>query len=170
MRILVIEDTLENIEAAKEQLKEHELTVATSVKEAYMILWGQNSTHNPKVPFDVVLTDLYLPAPDEPFQGWAFYPTDNSPAVDSYRLGDLMPAGLVFAIVASQQGSKVGILTDTDHHKDQVVALLDLVTGETGNRQPPKKTMFCPDGRNYVMATKNWDQFLAALMKWYETV
>lgn len=115
MKILVIEDAQRNVESAYKTLGEHDLTVLASVEEAAEIAWTGAIGK-----FDAVLTDLYLPTPEKVPNYCPQY------GVDDIGLGDQIPAGLAFALIAVSHGIEhVGILTDSDHHRDRMCALLD---------------------------------------------
>ncbi len=69
MRILVIEDSPQNIQAAKDQLQmDHELTICTTPEEAMEKLEFRNAQENTinwerQLPYDVLLTSRYIGSP-----------------------------------------------------------------------------------------------------------
>jgi len=105
LRILVIDDILENIASAMAGLGCHRLTTATGYREAMDILSREK--------FDVVLTDLHLPMSSETMG-------------DKFRLGELVPYGILLMIEAARQGAKkVAVVTDLSHHDDPFSAAFD---------------------------------------------
>jgi len=141
VKILVIEDTEKNIDSAKSTLPGHDVTICTSIQTAFSTLRdGQQQ-------FDVLLTDLFLPIGE--FRGMV-YPY-------SKPLGEL-PAGLVFALKAVNLGMSVVIVTDTDHHKDWICTLLDLLYPD---RSDSNRRIAYVEARNattgdYDNPTKDW--------------
>lgn len=110
MRILVIDDQKRNLASAIETLPGHEVTTAGTIEEAYRILRETTS-------FDAVCTDLFLPLGN--FKGaMGRYATEPK---------NELPAGLVFAIKASNRGIRTVLCTDADHHQDWICTLLDLI-------------------------------------------
>ncbi|MEK7607170.1 MAG: hypothetical protein AAB444_03185 [Patescibacteria group bacterium] len=113
MKILVIDDTRTNLDAAKQTLVGHELTLAASYDEAYKLLEKPRGEVQP--PFDVVLCDLLMPA------GAVEQGTDGMKYV-----GQEMPVGLALALMAVLQGAKyVAVVTNLNHHQHPAAALLD---------------------------------------------
>lgn len=105
MRILVIDDTPKHIASAKKGLAGHRLTTATGYQEAMELLGNEK--------FDVVLTDLHLPMSSETMG-------------DKFKLGELVPYGILIMIEAARQGArKVGVVTDLSHHDDPFSAAFD---------------------------------------------
>ncbi len=108
-KLLVIDDQPYNVASAHLTLKGYDYKVVDSIATAYNLL-------NSGEKFDVVLTDLWLPRGE--FTG-------------AMRGGDtattLIPAGLVFAIRAMNDGMKVVICTDSDHHQDRLCSVMDLI-------------------------------------------
>lgn len=104
-RILVIDDTAKHIASAKKGLAGHRLTTATSYEEAMGLL--------DKEKFDVVLTDLHLPM-------------SSKTMGDKFKLGELVPYGILLMIEAARQGAKkVAVVTDLSHHDDPFSAAFD---------------------------------------------
>ena len=105
LRILVIDDTPKHIASAKSGLAGHKLTVATGYEEAMEILASQK--------FDVVLTDLHLPM-------------SSKTLGDAFKLGELVPYGILLMIEAARHGAKfVAVVTDLNHHADPFSAAFD---------------------------------------------
>ncbi|EKD64547.1 MAG: hypothetical protein ACD_50C00345G0003 [uncultured bacterium] len=161
MRILVVENDPKHQQSARETLADHDLTIATSIGEAWKMELGA---------FDAVLTDLYLPTANIPFQcclpsekgpdgewytpGWVtkYHPWEGSPCSTEEKVSSEIPAGLVFALTAANIGVRTLILTDTDHHRDVLVGLLDLLVRSDG------KKIAVPDCRECkrVLPEKGW--------------
>jgi|CXWL01.1.fsa_nt_gi CheY-like chemotaxis protein len=131
MKILVIDDQPYNIASARLTLKDFDLTTVDSIAKACEILaTGER--------FDVVLTDLYLPR--------GSFSRDMSLNLVTYVPSDTMvPAGLVFAIRAANDGMKVVICTDSDHHRDPLCTMLDLVN--EGKRRSEEKMISFVEAR-----------------------
>lgn len=122
MKILVIDDSPIHQNAARKQLAaEHDLTVVGSYDEAVRLLepcinasgrW-QNGEF-PKHGFDVVLTDLLMPASGMlQGKGMKF-------------VGQEMPVGIFLALLAAKNGAKhVAVFTDSDHHAHPASACFD---------------------------------------------
>jgi CheY-like chemotaxis protein len=110
MEVLVIEDSRWNQESAQETLGDHDVTLAKDIDEAYRALQSSEE-------FDAVLTDLHLPR-----GGWT-----GSVARRRVERTNSLPAGLVFALKASNMGIPTVIFTDANHHDDWFCGLLDLV-------------------------------------------
>lgn len=105
LRILVIDDTAKHIASAKKGLAGHRLTTATGYQEAMELLGKEK--------FDVVLTDLHLPM-------------SSKTMGDKFKLGELVPYGILLMIEAARQGAKkVAVVTDLSHHDDPFSAAFD---------------------------------------------
>ncbi len=105
LRILVIDDTKQNIDSAKKDLSGHRLMTATGYEEAMEILGSEK--------FDVVLTDLHLPM-------------SSKTMGSKFKLGELVPYGILLMIEAARQGAKlVAVVTDLSHHDDPFSAAFD---------------------------------------------
>ncbi|VAW16236.1 hypothetical protein MNBD_BACTEROID05-50 [hydrothermal vent metagenome] len=113
MKILVIDDSPWNIASVVETLAGHNVVTVDNIKEAYQVLKDNSE-------FDAVLTDLWLPRGK--FCGEIA--TSYAPRLTA---DEQIPAGLVFAIKASNLGIRTVICTDSDHHRDWICSLLDLV-------------------------------------------
>ena len=110
MRILVVDDSLRHLDAARKCLAEHELTLVDSYGEAMKLL-------APNAPFDAVLSDLMMPAEPQTLgpEGYKF-------------LGHQMPIGFVVAFRAAQAGVKrIAVITDANHHNHPISAALDWI-------------------------------------------
>ena len=122
MRILVFDDSPQNQQSARAQFKDHDLTVIGTFNEASDLLtplvYGDQP--NPKFrKFDVVLTDMMVPASDRSLGGSA----------RNYA-GQEMPLGSIIALQALYAGvKKVALVTDTNHHDHPASAALDSFQG-----------------------------------------
>lgn len=119
MKILVIDDKQENLELAKQQLKDHEVTTVSSYDEAFTLVCCLDASAWPpkdnKPDFDAVLTDLLMPAGKT-----------NQGEKGMKYVGQEMPLGIFLALQAINSGVKlVGLLTDTNHHAHPASAALD---------------------------------------------
>jgi CheY-like chemotaxis protein len=111
-RVLVIDDTEKHCVAARTQLAaQYRLTVVSTYAQGKEEV-GQG--------YDVVLTDLMLPASTE---------TLGTDAITKY-VGQEMPLGFVLALLAAKAGVKrIGVVTDLNHHAHPISAALDHLTG-----------------------------------------
>lgn len=100
MRILVIDDRVENLEAARRQLgEEHEVILVSGFGEA------KNIIRDCVESFDMLLTDLMLP------EIW------GAPKTNSEQ-----PFGLLLVLSAiKERVGYVGMLTSSYHHDNQIV-------------------------------------------------
>ncbi len=116
-KLLVIDDQPYNVASAHMTLTGYDYKVVDSIATAYNLLKSGER-------FDVVLTDLWLPRGE--FTG-------------AMRGGDTattpIPAGLVFAIRAMNDGMKVVICTDSDHHQDRLCSVMDLIGDGTSEKK-----------------------------------
>jgi CheY-like chemotaxis protein len=178
MKILVIDDARHNQESALTTLQDHDVTVAGSVEEAFRALGGigQGSL---KHKWDAVLTDLWMPFPEsEPYgdgSAGAFLDTVYSYGrAEDGNVGEQTPAGLVFALAASNcQVPYIGICTDTDHHTDRLNAIMDLLARGFRKASPG---IYRFEARNYCLPpeeeegeentnVKDWGKVLADIMQ-----
>lgn len=159
MRILVIDDTQENLDAAIEQLKEHEVITVASFTEAHKLL-GNNKRNDDTGPdgkpyvrwnegtteFDVVLTDLFMPA--------------ASDGGNTEKAGETTPYGLVFAMAAIRRCvPMVAIVTKGNHHSEPMLWALDLLGLEFTDEIKPYKignTMFACCNHTSNKKPKDW--------------
>lgn len=111
-RVLVIDDSEKQGTAARSQLAAlYRLTVVTTYMQGLQAM---------KQGFDVVLTDLMLPASEE---------TLGTDVITKY-VGQKMPLGFVLALLAAKAGVKrIGVVTDLNHHAHPISAALDHLTG-----------------------------------------
>lgn len=142
LHVLVIDDTPANIASAKSSLAGHYLTTVNGYQDAMDVLGREK--------FDVVLTDLHLPM-------------SSRTMGDKFRLGELVPYGILLMVEAARQGAKhVAVVTDLSHHDDPFSAAFDHFS-----RFPVKI-----DGAKVVMmhapmkdSVKDWKMALSQLMK-----
>lgn len=159
MRILVADDMPANLESARQTLAGHDLTLCGTVEEACHAL-GFRAPSAPATvtePFDAVLTDLWMPMPlpeRSKLLGVHFSKRDT---------GGLAPVGLIFALRAVNQGTRfVAILTDSDHHTDPLVTVMDLIDGQ---RRGSASVVGKFEARFYDHhGAKDWGKVLARLM------
>jgi hypothetical protein len=110
MRILVVDDSLRHLEAARQSLADHELTLVDSYTAAQILL-------QKGAPFDAVLSDLMMPAEPQTLgpEGLKF-------------LGHQIPIGFVVALLAARVGVKrIAVVTDANHHNHPMSAALDWI-------------------------------------------
>ena len=137
-KILVVDDNFGNLAAAEEQLgADYYLTTVPTFEEAQKLLKEDE--------WDVVMTDVMMPG-EKDGQGKGLK-----------LVGEMMPIGLVVALLALQKGvPEIFILSDTNHHDHPVAWAMDSIVGPgpingfTGYKCPMND-----DG------TKNWQKALA---------
>ena len=113
MRILIIDDTRIHLDAARQTLTDHELTLASTYDEAYRLL--EKPKGETTGPFDVVLCDLLMPAGS----------VEQGTEGEKY-IGHEMPVGFALALMAVLQGARyVAVVTNLNHHQHPAAALLD---------------------------------------------
>lgn len=148
LRILVVEDNALNIEAAKEQLVNYDLTVISSYDEAHCIF---------KTPFDVVMTDVMIPK-----GGYECMSPEGRVLVD--RQG-VMPYGPIIALRAIQSGVKlVGILTSGNHHDDPFIFAFDELYGFSAGDVKIICSNFADTVNKNGASVKDWKLMLDTLL------
>ena len=141
-RILVIDDTPKHIASAKKTLAGHHLTTVMSYEDAMEVL--------EKKKFDVVLTDLHLPM------------SSNTLSRDAFKLGELVPYGILLMIEAARQGAKqVAVVTDLNHHSDPFSAAFDHYSRFPVRIEGAKVLML--HARIMEDGSKSWENALARL-------
>ncbi len=138
-KVLVIEDESYNLESAKSTLNDYDLTVIGTIEEANKIL---RADVDGNFEYDVMLTDLWIPTPElveecetNVFANMGTVSVDKLHIFEGASLDKSMPAGLVFALKASNLGVPyIGILTDSSHHHDRLSLLLDTLRESGLNR------------------------------------
>ena len=158
MKILVIDDTEIQREAAKAQLKDHDLTVLGTHKEAQELLRGfKGSSDNLsreeqlacRHDYEVVLTDLMLP------------PDLRNMARPFDFEGQLMPVGIFLAIFAAMKGAKfVGVLSDLKGHSHPVADMVMAIWGYTKQPFTIAEARVCIGGSE----SRAWKYDLSALI------
>src|SRR3989338_6719999 len=115
MKILVIDDKQENLQAARDQLgAEHELTTTGGYDSGLRLITQANVE-----PFDVVLCDLFMPAPRQ--VGYVGLSPEGAK-----HTGEEMPIGIFLVLKAAKHGVKfVAVLTMTNHHDHPASAMID---------------------------------------------
>lgn len=125
VRILVFDDNKTNREAARAQLKDHDLTVVSTYDEAQELLTPRFDNHKQEMTypnFDVVLVDLLVPA-------------SQQAQISTELVGKEMPVGIFIGLVAAVKGHAkyVAIFTDSDHHSHPASACFDIFNeGDAG--------------------------------------
>lgn len=161
MKILVIDDNPIHLQAAKQALKGHELTVCDDADEALELLGPRYD----EVIYGRVLAEhgflkgcLYIPrgSTTQDFEGyekahaaaregaslpyWDVVLSDLLMPAPRHTQGDRgmrfvgeeMPIGWAFVLEAAMRGAKyAAVATDTDHHDHPASALLDNIGGRT---------------------------------------
>jgi CheY-like chemotaxis protein len=128
MHILLIEDKEKHLLSAARFAAQcgHKVTIATSYEEAEKHLYGEcdYGSHWPKnepEKFDVVLTDLLLPA--------SLTGIGNSDVRKKFE-GSEQCYGLGFVLLAMKQGVKaIGLFTDGNHHNHPMIWAMDTLGG-----------------------------------------
>lgn len=126
MKILVIDDNALHLEAAKAQLKDHDVTVAQTYDDGqtqlgFTHIYGQ-ATHCHT--FEVVLVDLLMPA-------------SAQMCSRSSHVGKELPVGIFLGLLAAKNGAKyVGVFTDSDHHSHPASACFDALNALGGEAWP----------------------------------
>ncbi len=142
LRILVIDDTSVNIVSARSGLVGHRLTTVMGYEEAMNFLGKEK--------FDVVLTDLHLPM-------------SSKTMGDKFKLGELVPYGILLMIEAARQGAKyVAVVTDLSHHDDPFSAAFDHYSQFPVKIENAKVMML---HARLVDGAKDWASALAQLTK-----
>ncbi len=139
MRILIIEDKGIHIQAAINQLSahndelldNHELTICPSYVDAERVLAGSSHWYKEDAdfPYDVVLTDLFLP-----------------PSLEGVVNGDFgkeIPYGIIFALTAMRRGVPVAIVTDASHHDHPINWALDMLGFDRQEKIEIGTSVFC---------------------------
>ena len=124
MRILVIDDSAVHQASARQTLKDHDLTVATSYEQGFRMLapvddeggtvWKDKAGKR----FDVVLSDLLMPAPG----------TMLMPAAKKTFEGTEQPLGWALVLRAILNGTRyAAIVSQTSHHDHPAAYALDAI-------------------------------------------
>lgn len=181
MRILVFDDSVMNQEAARAQLKDHDLTVVGTYDEAQKLLepgvdydlmdeilreqfgdfvpWNSNDEHKKaeytkakeeaedeafnRPNFDVVLTDLLVPASSQ---------EQSTPEF----IGKEMPVGIFIGLMAAvrARAKHVAVFTDSNHHAHPASACFDVFNYEHDENRP--MAFMVDDSKVLLSNTRNW--------------
>ncbi|MBT7007781.1 hypothetical protein HN958_04760 [Candidatus Falkowbacteria bacterium] len=116
MKVLVIDDSPLNQESARQTITDHDLTVVGTYDEAYdLLLVSFHGRPQCNEPFEVVLTDLLMPAGSR-----------NQCGPGKEFVGQEMPVGFALALNAVLHGAKyVGVVSMGEHHHHPALAMLD---------------------------------------------
>jgi CheY-like chemotaxis protein len=157
MRILVVDDLSTNLNSARETLVGHDLVFCTTVQEAFVALgFDTEGGYNCEAsPFDAVLTDLWLPLRVQDVGATRYVNRSEE------GQGSLKPVGLVIAARALNRGvPHIAILTDSDHHQDPLVALMDSLWPSSENRIRKYEKRFFEDSQR----RKHWGKLLEEMI------
>jgi CheY-like chemotaxis protein len=144
--VLVVDDKIENREAAKQQLCEtYNLTVVDDFDEARVAFKSRK--------FDFALLDLHLPVSTE---------GALAETVIASNLGEGIPYGMFLLFSACETGADAAVVTDLSHHSDPFSAAFDYYDGKTYVING-KKGMF--QHASMIGEAKNWLQALERLQK-----
>ncbi len=122
MRILVVDDSSVHQQSARQTLVGHDLTVATSYEEGFNILVPLDDRYVVKggkgTMFDVVLSDLLMPAPG----------TMLSPKAILEFKDKEQPLGWALVLRAVLNGTRyAAVVSQTDHHDHPAAFALDAI-------------------------------------------
>ncbi len=181
LRVLVIEDSLVQIEAAQAQLVNHEITVCRSFREAEGVLAGAKNgcwyKEDAEFPFDAVLTDLFLPpSPIGTVSVVQNYETEEGVIKRDLpktieRFGEEIPYGLVIALASMRRNTPVAIVSDKNHHGHPINWALDLVASRERRLLLGTSHFLTMEGCYLVTKNangervKDWGKALEILMK-----
>lgn len=153
LKILVVEDNPIHQEAAKKQLNNYDVTIMKSFTEFFNAVRQGVELSD----YDVVLTDVKLPSPQDGGRGEVEAAT-----------------GFVVALKALQEGVKmVGIITDVNHHEDVYGKAMDLWMGPAttpfvmagGVTVYPECGSACTRDQSSDNRVKNWIGLLNGLLQ-----
>jgi len=163
MKILVIDDSVKNQEAAKRQLADHELTVVGSYDEG-----AQEVGFRSRNQYDAVLVDLLMP----PSKFWMeCLGGGNARAFDGKND---MPIGIFLALLAALNGGVkyVGMLTDMNHHQHPAAACVNNLNGGQWGEGEPRphmignaKVVFSNNRSWIVNGEKDWAALLGYVIE-----
>ena len=110
--ILVIEDTEKHQENARDQFKDHNLTLAKNYEEGKRFLETTS--------YQVLLTDLMMPKGGRDMMG----------SEGIKYIFDLLPFGFPLAFLAAKMKVLyIGVVTDVNHHDHPISAAIDPISG-----------------------------------------
>lgn len=145
MNILIIDNTAAQLQAAKTQLEAlgHTVTCVDSFDQfVLMAMCGARGLrfHEPKLAFDVVLTDLFMPASinglnprtaEKYFSEYRYDHGTKEYVVRANPDAPEVPYGIVIALLAAMAGAKligvlsIGMTEGGDHHDDPMTWAMD---------------------------------------------
>ncbi len=136
-KILVVDDNIENLKAAINQLEpEHEVTTCGTASEAKELIVSEK--------YDVVMTDVMMPGE-----------RDGQGHKGQEHIGKLIPIGLVIALLALKHDvPNIYIVSDSNHHDHPIAWAMDSLNG--GNRVKCLCGYECP----MKDKTKDWKRSL----------
>ncbi len=158
--ILVVEDTEKNQDSAREQFRDHTITIAKNYEEGKKCL----ETASIQRRYHILLTDLMMPKGGSETMG----------SEGMKYIFDLLPFGFPLAFHAAKiRIPYIAIVTDINHHNHPISAAIDPISGaywrESGSELSLYKVNdsklgifhapFTEDGR------KDWQKVLEVLLK-----
>ena len=171
MKILVIDDSKSNLDAAVEQLgNEHEVITAQTLKVAAKFLcqigrdfeYGEALRFNQGKPeFDVILTDLYMPVSLDGI---------GDPDKRAMYKNTEQPYGLTFALTAIRRGIKyIGLNSMASHHDGPILHAIDMIGFCDNEKMMIDKSVFicgcfCDHENDSGEYIKNWKELLEELI------
>lgn len=108
LRILLIEDDPASIESAKMQFGKHKLIIVTNIEELSEQPIADIPSKKNTLPYDLVLTDLYIPFGDLP----------NCSIMDKNEPETLVPVGIVVYSRCLMSHTPCVLITNSDGHRD----------------------------------------------------
>lgn len=154
MKILIVEDNIQNQELAKAQLQGHELVIVDNYTDALKLLtpiYKAGGSKGFDIPsFDVVLTDVHIPL------GNTRYFSEDRPLVPNIDTqSQIGQYGLLICIAALRVVTKVAIVSaHGDHHSDEHTAAHEMLDHSLKM-----------NGNNVRSKHKDWGYAFQLLMK-----
>jgi hypothetical protein len=147
MKILVVDDSRENLMQAEKQLgAEHELHTVNTFGAAKAMLENES--------FDLVMTDVFMPGE-----------SDGQGHEGDQFVGKLIPVGLVVALLALKYNIKyICIVSDTNHHSHPLAWAMDSLVCSCGDRIYAFTGYSCPIVKNNDNWIKDWAEVVNLLL------
>lgn len=148
MKILLLDDSLQNRQAGKKQLEKlgHEVVLTNG--------YGQAIRKVRKESFDVALIDLMLPAELD---------TLNKKAIRKY-FGIDIPIGFPMIFYLVKHGIRlIALATDINHHDHPISASIDWIRGRIFSINDCKVMIL--HAKKFEDGTKDWEWVLNTLME-----